>query len=346
MVLAFALALAAPPVLPPAPGENEAAAPATLPDAPIRWSAPADCPDSTVVVERTSELLGRPLRPGELDMDGVIEPTERGYALVLSTGTEDSRQTQRLESERCEVLVETAALIAAVLVDPIAAVATVDRGPPPPAEPEPGPTPTPPVQPLPATAPLPPTTPPPSSSAPEPPPRKRGVLGWARLRGGGEYGAVPGGTGGFDGSLALGTERLRGELIGAYWVGREVRRGGGVATVSLGHATPRFCGLVLPGKVQLPLCAGLELGAMRADARSVPAAETRRGLWLAAHAAAGVRWSFRPRVSLWVEAQLFVPLVFPSFELVDPNDASLTSEVYSPSPAGGRGLIGIEYKLF
>ena len=85
---------------------------------------------------------------------------------------------------------------------------------------------------------------------------------------------------------------------------------------------------------------------MRADARGVPQAETRRGFWLAGHVAAGVRWSFRPRLSLWVEAQAFIPAVYPRFELVDPDDASLTSEVYSPNPAGPRGLLGLEYKLF
>jgi hypothetical protein len=59
----------------------------------------------------------------------------------------------------------------------------------------------------------------------------------------------------------------------------------------------------------------------------------------------GIRWAFSKRVSLWVAAQAFVPIVFPEFELVDPNDETNTRRVYRPQPAGLRGLVGVEFRL-
>ena len=338
------------PAVPPPPSEAENASNTGPPptDRPIRWDAPASCPDGEAVRQRTSQLVGRELQPGELAVEGSITQSGDLYVLDLRLTTDEAHPSQRLEARQCETLAQTAALIAAVLLDPVAAVTTVDRemGPEVPEEPVPTTAQPPVATPNPAPVEPAPKAPPPQRRTSRRTTKDRPFFGWARLRAGGSFGAVPGGTGGFDGSFALGTARLRGELIGAYWVGREVRRNGGRATVSLGNATVRFCGLVLPGKVQIPLCAGAELGAMRADARGVPQAETRRGFWLAGHAAAGVRWAFRPRLSLWVEAQVFVPAVFPRFELVDPDDASLTAEVYTPNAAGPRGLVGLEYKLF
>jgi hypothetical protein len=164
---------------------------------------------------------------------------------------------------------------------------------------------------------------------------------WLRVRGGGEFGAVPGGTGGFELAFATGGDRVRGEIAGAYWIGRPADTA--PTRIHLGTATPRVCGMIAAGPIDVPLCAGLELGGMLAQGSDTT--DPRTQIWLAAQAEPGIRWAFSKRVSLWVAAQAFVPIVYPQFVLEDPADPGNTEDVYRPSPAGLRGLLGLEFRL-
>jgi hypothetical protein len=307
----------------------------------IVWDAPAECPQATDVAARIERLLQRPLASDELELSGALAPVDDGWSLRLRLvvgGTPDERT---LVAKDCAVLGDTAALVAAVLLDPVATTDAIDVAAIVGGAPE-----------LPAIAPAPelPVAAPirrsetarPVSAPPRRRSRDRDVGVWLRARGGGELGAIPGGTGGFDIALAFGTRRLRGELAGSYWGGRPIARGASELRVHLGTIAPRICGVLPQRRIDITACGGGEIGVMRADVR---AGGTRQPLWIALTAEVGVRWPVTPRVSLWLSAMPFVPLRVPEFRLVDPGDPDRTERVYRPSPVGIRGLAGVEIRL-
>ncbi len=334
-----------------------------IPEAPaapvpaVRWSAPAGCPDHTRVESKISALLGRALEPDELRMDGRIDPSPSGWTLTLTTTVGTLVDERALEANDCSVLADAAALVAVVMLDPVQAADTIEEEaavaqaardrdeapqvvtPPPqtpPAEPEPEPGPDPVADPQRASQ---------RDRAPAVAFEPR-VL--ARVRGGGEFGAVPSGTGTFDLGLTLAgfgrAGRLRAELVGAYSIGRDATSPNATVRVHLGLLAPRVCASLPAGPLEIPLCVGLEVGAMRADSDAAGGG-TSNALWLAAHAEPGLRWAFSDRVSLWAAAQVVVPMRYPAFELVDPNDATNVEAIYQPQPVAARGLIGLEFQL-
>lgn len=308
----------------------------------VVWDAPAECPQAGDVAGRIERLLQRPLASDELELSGAVARVDDGWSLRLRLvvgGTPDERT---LAAKECAVLGDTAALLAAVLLDPVATTDAIDVAAIVAPEPEP-----------PAIAPARET---PSAARTQriveaspvsaPPPRRRprdrdlGV--WLRARGGGEFGALPGGTGGFDVALAFGSRRLRGEIAGSYWGGRPIARGASELRVHLGTIAPRICGVLPQRRVDITTCGGVELGVMRADVRGDG---TRQPLWVAVTAEIGVRWPVTPRISLWLSAMPFAPLVVPEFRLVDPGDPDRTARVYRAFPVGIRGLAGVEVRL-
>ncbi len=316
---------------------------------PVQWSAPAGCPDQSRVVSKIDSLLGRPLEPDELRMEGRIDPSASGWTLTLTTSVGNLVDQRALEANDCSVLADAAALVAVVMLDPVQAADTIeeeaaaaeaarDEGPrtiaPPPEtpsvrgelEPEPEPEPV-----RPRSAPV---------------PFEPSIL--ARVRGGGEFGAVPSGTGTFDLGIAVAgfgrAGRLRAELIGGYSIGRDATSPNATVRVHLGMVSPRICASLPAGPLEIPLCGGLEVGAMRADSNA-SGGGTSNALWLAVHAEPGVRWAFSRRVSLWASAQVVVPMRYPAFELVDPADDTNVEAVYEPQPVAARGLLGFEFRL-
>ncbi len=314
----------------------------------VRWTAPAGCPDQARVRSQIDALLGRALDPSELKLDGRIEAAASGWTLTLTTTVGTLVDARSLEANDCSVLADAAALVAVVMLDPVRAADSIEQEaaaaqvareeeakaqpvqPPPPAQPEPEPEPEPER---------------PRVERPRTPFAPR-VL--ARLRGGGEFGAIPGGTGSFDFGVALAglgaAGRLRVEVVGLYSIGRDVTSDNARVGVQLGAAAPRVCATLPAGPIEIPLCGGVEIGAMRADSNA-PAGGTTNALWIAAHAEPGVRWAFADRLSLWLSAQVIVPVRYPDFELRDPSDSSIVEDVYRPEPVAVRGLLGLEVRL-
>ncbi len=321
------------------------------PPPPVRWEAPVGCPDLARVRARVDELLGRPLAEDELELEGTIVATSRGWTLTLRTTVGTLVDERMLDANDCSVLADAAALVAVVMLDPVEAASTIETeaeaaatAEAEPSEPPPVPPPTPVV-----VAPEPESTPDPEPERARPRPRRTTPPTWsARLRGGGEFGAVPGGTGAFDLGLALdglGPNALvRVELTGAFSIPRAVASPNARTAVLLGSASPRVCAMVPAGPVDIPVCGGLELGAMRASS-NVEDASPVSALWLTAHVEPGVRWAFSDRVALWASGQVLLPLVFPEFELTDPADNTQAELVYRPEPVGVRGLLGLELRL-
>jgi hypothetical protein len=290
------------------------------------------------VGQRIERLLQRPLATDEIALSGVVAREGNGWSLQLRIAVQGAPDERSLAAESCEVLADTAALVAAVLLDPVATTEAIDVDTVVERETVPARTDPAPMRdavPKRVRAPAP-------QRVGEPRRRVRDIGVWTRVRGGGEIGAIPGGTGGLELALAIGTRRLRGEIAGSYWVGRSVSRDTSSLRVHLGTVAPRVCGLLVQRRIDITTCGGVELGVMRADVRGDGA---RQPLWLAIVAELGVRWPATPRVSLWVSAMPFVPVVQPEFELRDPDDPARRARVYRPFPVGVRGLAGVEVRL-
>lgn len=369
------------------------AAPPVEPE--VSWQAPAGCSDATAVRRRIEDLLRRPLASGEVAVEGVVRAEEPGFVLRLRVRAGEVIDERTLRADRCPALADTAALVAAVMIDPaVADTVLVPEPDAPPGDASDGASPesdggdatnganagagadgASPTSDgaaaasgsnaaatgsdgAPARDPARPdardptaarattersASAEPSGAADGSDPSRTSAGLWLRARAGGEFGAVPGGTGGGALGLAFGGPRLRVELEGQYWIGRRAESEHAAARIHLGIVAARVCG-VIPGRpLAAALCGGVELGAARAAALE-PAPLTRHRPWLAAQAEVALRWQLRPRVALWIGAQPFVPIVFPRFELVDPAAADAPETIHVPTPVGVRGLVGIEVR--
>jgi hypothetical protein len=112
--------------------------------------------------------------------------------------------------------------------------------------------------------------------------------------------------------------------------------------VGLYTAAVHACARVGRGALELPLCLGLEGGAMRGAARGVPGARGATAGWLAAVVGPGVAWRPAPRVALWAALQLVLAPVRPVFEA---GEADAAVALHDPGVASGRLLLGVELRL-
>jgi hypothetical protein len=80
----------------------------------LEWSAPDECADSGEMQDRVSQRLGESTSRAPLSASGRIERTPSGYTLTLRTPTGE----RQLEAASCDELVESAAVILALLIDP------------------------------------------------------------------------------------------------------------------------------------------------------------------------------------------------------------------------------------
>jgi len=320
---------------------------------PVSWRAPQGCPDGREVARRILALVGREPTAGEIRVDGTVRRVEGGFALRLRVDAGTMVEERSIVADRCAALADTTALVTALMVDPIATTEKVlvpeivaraeQRAAAREAAEDAGTNPS-----------------PRGAGAPENRGRddgtsrtaasrdrrdrsgaRRPVGVWARVGGGGQFGAVPGLTGGLALALAVGTERVRGELGGSYWFPRTVGAGDDVTLrVHLGVVSPRICGVLPQGRIGVVACGGVELGAMRGDA----AGGTRLPLWLGVTAELGVRVPVAPRIAVRFGVGAVAPVVFPVFRLVD-SAGPRTREVYRPAGAAVRVDVGVEIRL-
>lgn len=302
---------------------------------PVSWRAPAACPDAASVADRVAKLMGRAPTTDELVVDADIVPVSGGWSMTLRAESRGVVDARVLVADSCEVLADTAALVAAVIVDPVATAVTVEV----------------PERIAAATnedvvddpigAP-PRRISPPSRERPAPRPPTRGPIDLSiRLRAGGQMGAVPGLTGGPDLALGIGGRRVRGEIVGSYWLPRRVEGASPSLRVHLGAISPRVCGTLPQKRIDAALCTGPEIGVMRGD---IGGGGTRQPLWIAFIAEAGIRAPVTPRVAIWATVGAAAPLRFPRFRLVD-ETGQRSQQVYRPTVVTVRVHFGVEVRL-
>lgn len=319
-----------------------AQAPAAAPEQPVRWTAPAECPDRDALLAAVGRRLGRPLA-GEASVDGRVTGDRlRGYTLHLELSASGRGEVRDVQDPSCAALAEAAALrVVAAIEAPVV---------PAPPEPEPEPV-APEPEPEPAAAlEVVPAEPVRTVASPAPSPvqedRYDGPGGVLRLQGGLELGALTrSGTPAAAGAVGLGLgllwPRLRVELQGTVLPPRAV----GSVRAGLYAAAAQGCGRVGRGAVEVPLCAGLEVGAMRGQAdEQLPGARARTQAWVAGLLGPGLAWHVSPRVSVWASLQVAVAILRPTFVQGVTDDPTPTV-LLGPPIASGRLLLGVELRL-
>jgi hypothetical protein len=307
--LALALALAAPP----APSDLD-----------IEWDAPRDCPDASEVRARIDELAdpGGGRRSGATVQAQVHQEGER-WILELTLDVPEGRARRSLDGASCEVVADAAALIVAVMLDPQTVLEDLERAP------EPVPEPAPKIAPEPEPAPK-------TSPAPKQP-RARKVRGILGIAGTGTFGALPRFGGGLLATAGIDSRYVRAEAITTYdapqlrLVDAEARAG---AVFDLWTAGVRGCGLARVQTLVIPVCAGVELGALRARGEGLEVRRRVNLLHARATVGAGLSWAATRWLELRAEVAGLVTLS-PWRVVIDD-----LGEVHRSRPVGIRAGLG------
>ncbi len=251
-------------------------------------------------------------------VDAQVRRAEAVFVLTLKTEYQGHRSERRVEASRCADLGDSTALVVAIALEPELALgvsrdariypddrsvpdaAADSRGPPPvdaiggrsleteaAAVREHRPRQAPPRAERTGNA-------PPERTRIAPPERVAVRLGPTL-----ELGSLPRVGGGTELALALRWPRLRLEVRGTYlWPRRSNAPGPGSALYQLGTVGARGCARPSVRRLAIPLCLGLEAGALRVDSRGLSPPRTLIGPWFGPAAAAGVSIAGQ-RVGLW-----------------------------------------------
>jgi hypothetical protein len=317
------------------------------------WTAPAACPDAAELHAAIEHYVDRPLdRPDDLAIrsTGRIERAEDTlrFRLHLRIEAQQSEPVEFvLEDDDCRVLWSAAALMIAVALDPKAAARASQ---PPPVVPAKSPAPAPAPAPVPTVAPAPAAMP----SGHRPPRRCRARMSALRrtpldlrpcvslgARVGVQLGVLPETFGpGVGGDAALLWPRLRVELGGRHWFRRSARiEGGRGADLRLSTASLGACARLARRKLEFPLCAGLEIGALRGRGVGVDVPQVDRLLWVAGWLGPRLAWVPVRRLELFTAVDLLLPTARYRFVLDD------VGPVHHVGLVGGRVSWGVSLRL-
>ncbi|MFO0635326.1 MAG: hypothetical protein U0168_20960 [Nannocystaceae bacterium] len=329
----------------------------------LDWRAPAGCPDREAARASLDRLLAEAGTPEGTPIHAtiVVDPQRGGYRAIVQLGEQDDGRT--LWSPTCAEVADAALLIVAIAIDPRLGGASSEEPGPGPAvvePPEPGPSvPEPIAPPQPTSRPQtgPPSSTPPSPEAQprplppvvEPSPPRRRIRPRVPLRAlvRASAGLGVGGPGAVTGVVAVGvalaSRRVRIELDGDLWTPRRTVVAGdrsvGVRVLG-GTAGVRGCGSPLARRLEIPLCAGVRVGALRGEGTGALRSSTQASdWWVSASLGAGLWGWLTPRVALALDLDAMVAFTRPSFT-VDPRGT-----VFSALPGGLRAVFGPVVRL-
>jgi hypothetical protein len=330
----------------------------------LEWRAPDGCPTAADVQQSLGALAGH------ADLEhvrarGVIRRVGAQYELRLEVHTARVHQSRSLRADACGTLGEAAALLIAIVVDPVEVAAQLATEPPtanpreldpeaplavitpeiappasePPTAPsEPSP---PPVRPPAATAPrAAPSTP--SSTAPLRARRRaRDISLFVRPEAALDAFAAPSITVDAVGALGLLLPRLRLELHGMYSAARPiVFNGERYGTLARWAVGARACGRLVRSVLEVPLCAGLEGRRLLLSDPHITITDKDPSLsWLTMLVGLGVVWSPHPRVGIGARTEFVVAPWRASFFNEDQEQIDYTQ------PLNIRFALGVEVRF-
>ena len=302
----------------------------------LRWSAPEGCPTPEELRRGVEALLGGALdAPGRaaIEIDGRVARDAERWALTLRIANDSGARVRELPGTGCEELTDVAVVLIAVAIDPESTL-------PPPAPPEGEPLEGEPLEGEPAPAPI----ARPDATTPREPttrpttgaPRLGAAIGVHAALG---FGALPRIAGGLGLDAALLRRRLRVELGGTFWLPRDTATDEPApGAVRLWHLDARACGVPGWRRVELPLCGGVQAGAMAGRAQGVLRPRSARLPWLALEAGAGVVVLPSPRAGLRLDVRGAIPLVRPGFAIDG-------QQVHRARAAAVVATFGVELRL-
>ncbi|MDC0667722.1 hypothetical protein [Nannocystis radixulma] len=316
----------------------------------IQWLAPAGCGSRDALLARIAERRGRPLEPGQARL--VARATGSGprrHRLELEFDVAGRHDARVLVARSCAALVDAAALVVTLAVDGSSGEAPVPPSEPldePPPEPEPEPEsvvpPVVPPEPALEAVPEPPATAEPLAPPPPPPRPRRRPGGFLRLQGLGEFGALPGPTGGVGLAGGLLWRWFRLELHASYLAPRTDRAFDTDIRVSLVAAGALGCVRLGRRALEFPICLGLEAGGLPGAADGPGGRNSSVGRWLAATGSVGAAVRVHPRVAVWAALHGLAAIQRGSFVLrTGHQDFSL----HDPSIGSGRLALGVEVRF-
>lgn len=311
----------------------------------FRWNAPNDCPDDARALAAVVGFLGQPLSEAReqalavsVDVAAGIDNFSAKLLFVSSQGT----QERVLEHPSCDKLMEAAALLAALAIDPERvrarqAAAEAEQGAPAVAAPAPVPPPQNTPEPAPSQQACPPSLPP---RQPPAKPAWRAGFGMAGLAG---AGVLPGLRPGLATELGARFDGFHARLVARYWFPGSADIQDGPLSIELTLATLGLhaCAVPLEKDWSILTCFGANLGDMSGSGQGLNHARTRHALFGALEAGVLAAYSR-------VEPAPFAGLGFSLAVLRPRFGASLAgveTETYKPSQAAVLGYLGVSYGL-
>jgi hypothetical protein len=325
----------------------------------LTWSAPKSCPSRAAVLAKIESLVQRPLGQDPertLVVTGKVTRARGKYSLALVVVDRGAETARTFSAAKCRDLLEPAAVVVAVAVDPVDETPPVDLiVPEPPAviEPEeavpeslPMPEPEPAAArieraPSPAPAIVEPTRAPTSATDERRPRRRRApdLKAIVGVRGGVDGGNLPGVGGVLEGSVGVLVGPARFEVAVLHLFERRRQRDDGTGgTFRVTAARPQGCFEPGVGRVAFPICGGVELGVLRAAGIGVQNRETVRAFWLGLVAGAGFVGAPLPWLALGLRGELVVTPLRREFTLEN-------ATIVTTGAVGGRGLAVIELRF-
>lgn len=301
----------------------------------IEWSAPPECPAPAELRASVVQLLGGERTRERVRAEATVVREGEGYAAQLVLAVGEQRSERRLQASGCAALADAVAVVVAVTVDPVQLL-DEDREHVEVAEPIAEPIAAPVVAPI--DVPEIPSVP---VSAPTQA-RARAPGVHVRVFSGPDFGATPKITGAIGGAIGLRGRWWRAEIDGSFAFARTTSLPSDedvTAKISRWSIGARGCGVPTRGRLEVPLCAGVEVGQLvGAGTGQTMARATRARPWIAAVGGPALAIAVVPRLAIVVGADLVVPLWRARFEIG-------TQRIHRPQPIGVRGLVGVELRL-
>lgn len=326
------------------------------------YEAPEACPAQADVLRATHALLGGDREAGSpLHAKAkVVSGTDGRFHLDLELERDGSTSRRTLDSQSCQTLADTTALLIALSYDPEAVERSQASAPPapsppvePPAPPDPFPAPKPPPvvasEATPALAPFV-LAPPPSK------PERRATIWGFRARLGPSFGVadMPDPHPGVTGAVALRIDAYAVEAafeLGIGSTGTLDQRPDAGADFTLMTGILRGCRVLAPfwpryprrpGAPELEGCAGIELGSLAGEGFGVQDPQRGEALWVAPRIDARLGIGVVGPLSFGLEVGAAFPVDRRRF-VITGGDATLV--VHEPGPVAGRLGLAAELEL-